>query len=160
VDSSGNAYVAGLYCSPCNGTNLVFIAKASPEGKLTYLKYLAGTNGSSAANAIAMDRDGDVYVAGYTSSTSFPGAPPLTPNPTAGFLVKMDNNGNGPLYTVFLGAQISGVAVTEPPLRTVGFPTYPTIYTTGMRFTGGKSASNEDAFVVKLTETPVIVSQP
>jgi Beta-propeller repeat len=160
VDSSGNAYVAGLYCSPCNGTNLVFIAKASPEGKLTYLKYLAGTNGSSAANAIAMDRDGDVYVAGYTSSTSFPGAPPLTPNPTAGFLVKMDNNGNGPLYTVFLGAQISGVAVTEPPLRTVGLPTYPTIYTTGMRFTGGKSASNEDAFVVKLTETPVIVSQP
>jgi hypothetical protein len=53
-------------------------------------------------------------VACYTSSTTFPGAPPLTPNPIAGFLVKLDNNGNGPFYTVFLEAQINGMAVVKP----------------------------------------------
>jgi hypothetical protein len=161
VDTAGNAYVAGTFCSPCSNTSpdLAFVAKASPEGKLSYVKYLAGTDGSSDAAAIATDADGDTYVAGNTSSTTFPGAPPLTPNPTAGFLVKLDKNGNGPLYTIFLGAQINGVAVVKPKSFN-GLLTYPTIYTAGMRFTGGKGASNEDAFVVKLNEAPVIVNQP
>jgi hypothetical protein len=160
VDPAGNAYVAGTYCSPCStSADFAFVAKASPAGKLTYLKYLAGTDGNSNAAAIATDADGDTYVAGNTSSTTFPGAPPLTPNPTAGFLVKLDKNGNGPLYTVFLGAQINGVAVVKPK-SFGGLITYPTIYTAGMRFTGGKAASNEDAFVVKLTEAPVLVNQP
>jgi Beta-propeller repeat len=160
VDPAGNAYVAGTYCSPCStSADFAFVAKASPAGKLTYLKYLAGTDGSSDAAAIATDADGDTYVAGNTSSTTFPGAPPLTPNPTAGFLVKLDKNGNGPLYTVFLGAQINGVAVVKPKSLN-GLLTYPTLYTAGMRFTGGKAVSNEDAFVVKLSEAPVIVNQP
>jgi len=160
VDSAGNAYVAGIYCSPCQGTGLAFVAKTSPTGKLAYLKYFAGTNGTSAAQAIAIDSGGDTYVAGYTSSTNFPGAPTLTPNPTAGFLIKLDNNGNGPLYTVFLGAQINGVVAVLPKAVVNGLITYPSIYTAGMRFTGAKSASNEDAFVVKLTESQVIVNQP
>ncbi len=162
VDSAGNAYVAGTFCSPCEAPHpdLAFVAKTSPTGKLAYLKYLAGTNGNSDAAAIANDPDGNVYVVGSTSSTNFPGAPPLTPNPTAGFLVKLDKDGNGPLYTVFLGAQINGVAVVKPESHLGIVPTYATIYTAGTRFTGGKSASNADAFVVKLSETPVIVNQP
>jgi hypothetical protein len=83
---------------------------------------------TSDAQAIAIDSDGDTYVAGYTSSTTFPGAPPLTPNPTAGFLVKLDNNRNGPLYTVFLGAQISGVAVVKHKGLINGLITYPSLH--------------------------------
>jgi hypothetical protein len=138
---------------------LAFVANSSAAGKLAYLKYLAGTNGSSDAAAISTDPDGNAYVVGNTSSTKFPGAPPLTPNRTAGFLVKLDKDGNGPLYTVFLGAQINGVAVVKPEGR-LGLITYPTIYTVGTRFTGGKSTSNEDAFAVKWSEAPVIVNQP
>ena len=161
VDPAGNAYVAGTFCSPCTDTspNLGFVAKCSPGGKLIFSKFLAGTDGSTSAQAIATDADGDTYVVGSTSSTTFPGAPPVTPNPTAGFLVKLDKDGNGPLYTVFLGAQINSVAVVKPKALLGVVPTYPTIYTAGYRFTGGKAASNQDAFVVKLTEAPVIVNQ-
>ena len=161
VDPGGNAYVSGIYCSPCADPHpsFGFVGKVSPQGKLTYLKYLSGTDGSTSAFGIATDAEGDTYVVGSTSSTTFPGAPPIVPNPTAGFLVKFDKDGNGPLYTVFLGAQISGVAVVRP--RSLGVVvTYPTIYTTGYRFTGGTAASNQDAFVVKLDEAPVIVAQP
>jgi len=159
VDPAGNAYVAGTFCSPCLDTspNLAFVTKFSPGGKILYSKFLAGTDGSTSAFAIATDAAGDTYVVGSTSSTTFPGAPPITPNPTAGFLVKLDKDGNGPLYTVFLGAQISGVAVVKP--HSVVLPTYPIIYTAGYRFAGGTAASNEDAFVVKLSEAPVIVNQ-
>ncbi|MBB5343821.1 hypothetical protein HDF10_001796 [Edaphobacter lichenicola] len=161
LDSAGNAYVAGTFCSPCSeSADFAFVAKASPEGKLLYLKYLSGTDGSSDGQAIATDAGGETWVVGNTSSTTFPGGPPITPNPTAGFLVKLDKDGNGPLYTVFLGAQINGVAVVKPKERIVALPTYPAIYTAGTRFTGGKGLSNEDAFVVKLDETPVIVNAP
>ena len=161
VDPAGNAYVSGVYCSPCADPhpNFGFVGKVSPQGKLTSLKYLSGTDGSTSASAIATDGEGDTYVVGSTSSTTFPGAPPIVPDPTAGFLVKFDKDGNGPLYTVFLGAQITGVAVVRP--RSLGVVvTYPTIYTAGYRFTGGTAASNQDAFVVKLDEAPVIVAQP
>ena len=157
LDPSGNAYVAGTYgTSP----NYAFVAKVSPEGKLTFLKFLIGNDGNSSASAIATDAEGDIYVAGNTSSTSFPGAPPITPNPTAGFLVKLDKDGNGPLYTVFLGAAINSLAVVQPTHNLGVVLTYPSIYTAGYRFTGGTAASNQDAFVVKLDEAPVIVAHP
>jgi hypothetical protein len=161
LDSAGNAYAAGTFCSPCESPHpdFVFAAKVSPAGKLTYSRLFPTTDGNSDALAIATDASGETWVAGNTSSTTFPGAPPITPNPTAGFLMKLDQNGNGPFYTVFLGASINGVAVTRPNLA-LGLNAYPTIYTAGMRYTGGKSASTQDAFVVKLDEEPVIENQP
>jgi len=72
--------------------------------------------------------------------------------------MKFDPSGNGPLYTTFLGLKINGVAVDKRPPIIV--PTYATIYTAGVRLTGGTAASNQDAFVVKLDEAPVIVVHP
>jgi hypothetical protein len=60
------------------------------------------------------------------------------------------------LYTTFLGLKINGVAVNKPRPKNV--PTYATIYTAGVRLTGGTAASNQDAFVVKLDEAPVIIA--
>jgi len=159
VDAAGNAYIAGIYCGDCgdNSGNFAFAAKLLPTGKLSYLTYLNGSDGQSSGTGIGIDANGDAYVVGNTSSTTFPGAPPITPNPTAGFLVKIDKTGTL-LYTVFLGASINAVAVTQPKPRTVVTPTYPTIYTAGYRYTGGVAAGHEDAFVVKLTESPVIVN--
>jgi hypothetical protein len=61
---------------------------------------------------------------------------------------------------VFLGAAISGVVAIKQNPRIPVIPTYPVIYTAGYRFTGGTGSSNKDAFVVKLSEEPVIVNQP
>ena len=159
-DAAGNVYVSGSLCSQCTNSNngaQAYAAKLSPAGKILYVKFFAGTDGGTVASAIATDAGGDTYLVGNTSSSTFPGAPPVTPNPTAGFLVKLDKDGNGPLYTVFLGAAINGVAVVKPVQRIGVVPTYPVIYTTGYRFTGGTSSSNQDAFVVKLTEAPGVV---
>jgi hypothetical protein len=132
----------------------------TPAGAPTVTRFLGGTDGSSVGTGIATDADGDTWVVGNTSSTTFPGAPPVTPNPTAGFLVKLDKNGNGPLYTILLGASINGVAVIKPHPRVIIRPILPTIFTAGSRFTGGTAASNQDAFVVRVDEAPIIVVHP
>jgi hypothetical protein len=126
-----------------------------PTGKLGYFRFFHGNEGSSWGQGIAADSSGNVWVVGATTSHSFPGAPPLTPNPYAGFVMKLDPSGNGPIYTVLLGAQINGAAVLKP-VSHIPLPAYPLIYTTGYRFSGG---SNRDAWVVKLDESPIIVNQ-
>jgi hypothetical protein len=170
ADANGNAYVAGA----TNSFNLLtssgafqktkpspasavssFVTKFADPGLWVFSTYLSGINGDTYANAIALNRAGDIYVAGDTSSRTLPRAPPITPNPTAGFLTKLNPILSALNYTVFLGAQINGLAITQPFTRLPIF-TYPTIYTCGYRYTGGINAANTDAFVVKLDERPVL----
>jgi hypothetical protein len=129
----------------------------STYGERIYSSYLGGNNGSTVPTAIAV-QGGNVYVAGNTSSTSFPGAPAITPNPTAGWVVKLAPQLNSLYYTTFLGASINSIAVD---LRYQRFTTLSNVevYTAGYRFTGSTAISSEDAFAVKLVEpssSPVI----
>jgi hypothetical protein len=161
VDSAGNAYVTGTGYTGLGTPSVAaqaFVTKLSPVGASLRFRQLVGTNGSSTGNAIASDPDGNIWVAGSTSSTTFPGAPPIQPNPTAGYLVKLDNKGNGPIYTVLLGASVNGVAVIKPHPRLIVRPIFPTIFTAGIRYTGGTAQSNQDAFVVRVDEESVIVA--
>jgi len=172
ADAIGNAYVAGATTSftlltssgafqktkPSPGSSISsFVTKITDPGIWVFSTYLSGGNGDTNANAIAMDRSGNVYVAGGTSSTTFPGAPPISPNPTAGFLIKLNSTLSAASYTVFLGAQINGLVVTQSFSRLPIF-NYPTVYTSGYRYTGGTNATNTDAFVVKLDERPILQS--
>jgi uncharacterized protein (TIGR03437 family) len=96
VDSSGNAYVTGytdstdfpIYpskSSVAQGTfggdggawllhavGDAFVAKFDPTGKMLWSTYLGGSQDDAGA-AIAVDSSGNVYVAGATVSTHFPG---------------------------------------------------------------------------------------
>jgi uncharacterized protein (TIGR03437 family) len=96
VDSSGNAYVTGatdsvdfpIYPSKSGvvqgnyggggGDNYfytigdAFVAKFDPTGKLVWSTYLGGSL-DDGGSAIAVDSSGNVYVAGATVSTNFPG---------------------------------------------------------------------------------------
>ena len=83
VDSQGNAYVAGLtdstdfptknaYYTAINGTFDAFVTKLSPEGNaLVYSNDPGGSNGDEGLG-IAVDGQGNAYVAGLTDSTDFP----------------------------------------------------------------------------------------
>ena len=82
VDPDGNAYVAGVTSSAdfplaqplqssLRGAQDAFIAKLGPTGALVYSTYLGGS-GIDAANAIAVDGAGAVFVAGQTFSTDLP----------------------------------------------------------------------------------------
>jgi hypothetical protein len=98
VDSEHNAYIAGYNCSdnfPVTSNAFqktlqcppayyfyanAFISEISANGtNLIYSSYLGGTN-YDRANAIAVDANGFIYVAGFTASTNFP-----TTNALSGF---------------------------------------------------------------------------
>ncbi|HAZ49458.1 MAG TPA: hypothetical protein DDW76_25145 [Cyanobacteria bacterium UBA11369] len=111
VDSAGNAYVTGRTTSPNfpkatgfnNGgseiedTTDVFVAKLNANGtQLLYSTYIGGS-GSETPGGIAIDQDGNAYVAGSTYSEDFPAQNP-DPDTRMGtgemFLVKLNSTGS------------------------------------------------------------------
>lgn len=88
VDAAGNAYVSGqtqssnfplgnAMQSSLSGTQDAFVAKLNGAGTaLMFSSYLGGS-GADLAMPIALDKDGNAYVAGNTSSTDFPTKNPL-----------------------------------------------------------------------------------
>lgn len=95
IDSSGNVYLAGVASSPdfprvnqipaaCNGScndgyhTAAFVAKINAAGNaLVYCSLLGGSGGSGGSDGdgaygIGVDRSGNAYVAGFTSSPDFP----------------------------------------------------------------------------------------
>jgi hypothetical protein len=90
VDSGGNAYVtgatqsddfpttAGAFQLGLAGTSNAFVTKLNPTGSapLVYSTYLGG-NTSDGANSIVIDKSGNAYVTGGTTSTNFPTKNPI-----------------------------------------------------------------------------------
>jgi hypothetical protein len=82
IDASGNVYLASYITSThmvggtpvsSNGLKDILIAKYSSSGALQWVKSLGGS-GNDAAQAIAVDALGNIYVAGYFGTTvSFDG---------------------------------------------------------------------------------------
>jgi len=78
---------------------------------LVYSTYLGGSGGDS-ASAIAVDTDGNAYIAGATSSTDFPTVNPLqatnrstasVTHPTNAFVAKLNATGTALIYSTYLG---------------------------------------------------------
>jgi hypothetical protein len=103
-----------------------FVTKLDGRGDFLY-STLLGSYGDTRASSIALNAAGEVYVGGVTSSTTFPGAGPLTLNPTAGFLSKFSTDLSTLLYTAVQGTGVNGVAVSE----TLAAVTPSQIYTAG-----------------------------
>jgi hypothetical protein len=148
------------------GNGNAFVTKISADGTaILYSTYLGGSNPSFSGeqgNAIAVDSQGDAYVAGLTSSPDFPttsGAfrTALT-NPigaNVGFISKLDPTGSGFLYSTLLGfGAISGMAVDKEGnayltgwTKSPDFPTTPGVFQPTMLPLGGFAG---EAFVTKL----------
>ncbi len=73
ADAEGNAYLTGTVRGMGSGRADagVLVAKLDRDGRLLYEDHLAG-NGDDAGLGIAVDKDGDAYVTGRTTSTDFP----------------------------------------------------------------------------------------
>jgi len=126
VDSSGNAYVAGLTQSsdfptvnPIQATNnsgnggaygTAFVAKLNAAGSaLVYSTYLGGST-SDAGASIAVDSSRNAYVAGQTESSDFPTRKPLQAhlggvglNVLNAFVAKLNPAGSALVYSTYLG---------------------------------------------------------
>jgi hypothetical protein len=138
IDSAGDAYISGISFSPdfpttpgvlqtinksftANGFNSV-ITKMNPTGSaLIYSTYLGGgsSDGSTLGNIywtnpIVVDKLGDAYVAGFTSSGNFPvtaGAFQTVAHGSFSITVsKLNPTATALLYSTYLGGSTSSVS--------------------------------------------------
>ena len=120
VDGDGNAYVTGITGSPdfpvlnaaqeqFGSDDLLgfdaFVTKLNAEGsELVYSTFLGGA-GMDIGYGIAVDEDGNAYVAGETESNDFPSVgafQPASGGLSDGFVVKLDSKGSVE-YSTYLG---------------------------------------------------------
>jgi hypothetical protein len=133
IDAAGNAYIVGYsnpnfpvtttgYLQSVTSGNHAFVAVLNAAGtKLTYATYLAGTTNTSSfpdqANGVALDSAKNVYVTGWTYSSTFPTTTGVyqTKNPNGqsiGFVTKINPTLSGAaslLYSTYLSGPTSPV---------------------------------------------------
>lgn len=144
-----------------------FVAKYNNTGSaLEYLTYLGG-RAADAALAVAVDANGNAYVAGVTSSTNFPLANPIFDRLSGeaeiflgaylydGFVAKLNLSGTALEYSTFLGGdeqdQAVGIAVDSLGSAYVtGFTESPNFPFTDWGGTNGIGGTS-DAFIAKFT---------
>lgn len=187
LDSTGAAYLAGTAMSSdfpttsaafetvdtTPGEPYSFVSKLKPDGTgLDYSTYLVGKGVISgfsaptgAANRIAVDSNGNAYVAGVTADTTFPVTPgafqtTYSTNPSnpilyfrfTGYIVKLDPTGAREVYSSFIGgtyiASAEDVAVDPSGNAYVTGWTYGDNVTTPDSFQPFSAAVN--AFVAKI----------
>jgi hypothetical protein len=119
VDSTGNVYVAGTtegsdfpatpgaWQTVSGGGEDGFAAKLDSNGNLVCASYIGGA-GNDVATGIAIDKSGNAYISGYTSSVGFPttpGAPQVSyaGGPYDAFLVKLNAASSSAVYATLLG---------------------------------------------------------
>jgi len=176
VDANGNAYVTGstyldafpttpgAYDTTPNGDFDAFAAKLNTTGSgLVYSTLLGGAD-EEFAYAIAVDANGDAYVAGHTRSNDFPttaGALRTTfISFSDSFLTKLNPTGSSLSYSTYIGGQadeiVESVAVDSGGnaymtgvTNSADFPTTPGVFDT--TYNDGAGLGNPgDAFVSKL----------
>ena len=142
--STPGAYQTNYHGGKVTGD--AFVARFDATGKhLIYATYLGGS-GNDGAASLAVDADGNAYVAGYTDSTNFPTANPLyrhisgVPNkylhtyPEDAFVTELNPAGNRLLYSTYLGGASMdaafGIALDEAGDAFVTGYTYSTNFPT------------------------------
>ena len=125
---------------------------------ISYSTFLGGS-GADAANALAVDSTGAVYVAGFTESYNFPTLNPVQAANAGGndvFVAKLNPAGNALVYATYLGGRgddrAFGIAVDSTGAA------YVTGWTQSANFPVRNAmqaslAGGQNAFLVKLTPT-------
>jgi hypothetical protein len=168
TDATGHIYVNGHTSSvdfpvgpgfqPLHGGGFdSFVTKLTPDGKsLVYSTYLGG-GGDDLAGRLALDRDGNIYLTGDTTSTDFPTANALQASSAGGtdaFVTKLSADGSSLMYSTYLGGSgdddgrgiavdRTGHAYVTGRTGSIDFPTHNAVQDS---LRGGK-----DAFAAKVS---------
>jgi hypothetical protein len=137
VDEAGNSFVTGrtgavnfpatpgAFDTALNGDSDAFVAKLNAAGSaLIYATFLGGTSTDS-AQGIALDRDNNAYVSGYTFLGTFPTTPDAFDRTFNGggydaFVTKLSADGATLLYATFLGGAGSDSTNAELAVDSAG----------------------------------------
>jgi len=173
VDGLGNAYVTGQTDSPDFPTtpgafntnpNDSFVVKLNPAGsELEYATFLGG-NGNDDSRAIAVDRSGQAFVAGDTTSNNFPTTPgAFQPDYHPGikvtyegdvFVTKLNTAGSDLVYSTYLGGSDHdngfALGIDQAGRAYVTGSTYSTDFPSTPDAFQPSRAGYPDAFVAKL----------
>jgi hypothetical protein len=136
----------------------VFVAKLNARGSdLVYATYLGG-NAFDKAQGVAIDKRGEAYVTGWTTSPNFPttrGA--FAKNHKGGedsFVAKLDAQGSKLVFSTYLGGTSkdrgNGIAVDAAGSAYVTGSTASSDFPTTRGALGNHHNGGEDAFVTKL----------
>ena len=118
VDEDGYIYIAmetsskdlkttaNAFQKTINGTKNLFISKFSPTGELVFSTFVGGS-GTEQQKDLKIDKDGNIYIIGFTNSPNLP----VTSNAYMGtltglqsaFLVVLKNDGSDLIYSTYLG---------------------------------------------------------
>ena len=164
IDSSDNIYITGTSvganifgASVTSGTvRNIYVVKLNSSGVVQWV-YAAGGTGLDRGRKIALDSSGNVYVAGYYSSTVDFGGGDVTSNGNYdAFLLKLNSSGT------FQWVKSYGANSGNDLGRDVAIDSSDNIYMLGafrgtVNFGGGDEASNgnADVFLVKLNSSGV-----
>ena len=173
VDSAGKVYVTGITATTgfpsknpittpktftsdiTNGT--CFVTELDPTqtigaNSLVFSTYLGGTDGMDLANGIAVDANGNIYVAGQTFSTDFPVVNGVTFNAAnvgnasgSAFLSRINPATSTLIYSTYL----SGNAANAASDRTIGGENAYGVAVDGSNnayVAGGTTSNNSAAF--------------
>jgi len=181
IDSLGNSYITGftgsinfpitsgafqtIYINPNSNQQDIFVTKLNPNGnELVYSTYLGGNN-EEFAGSIAIDKTGNAYITGYSTSDNFPVTPgafqtSIIHNYRADAIVtKLNPNGSGLVYSTFIGGEESdqgnSIAIDIPGNIFISgntwssnFPITPGVFQTKI------NGEYHDSFVTKLNIAP------
>ena len=123
VDAQGCAYVTGATAStdfpvtpggtPFSALGDVFVTKLSPDGTSPVYSTCLGGSSQDRGMGIAVDAQGNAYVAGYTRSGDFPTTPNGTPPSGANdvFVARISTTGTALDYCTRVGGSGDDVAV-------------------------------------------------
>lgn len=138
IDAQGNLVLVGSVTVPLAGFPLVnplfpsvnnggaYVVKL--DSQLRTILFSTFLNTHSAANAVALDSSGNIYVGGATTATDFPvtpGAYQTRPpsNDTYAFLAEISAKGDKLLYSTYFGGDASICVVGDPGTPCEGVPT-------------------------------------
>lgn len=188
LDAEGNAYIAGFSASEnfpvsANAFQLdrkhiglyvynAFITKLSPNGTVLYSTFIGG-NGTAGgtcgagfagdcAQGIAVDAEGNAYLAGLTSSSDYPTTtdafqPTYGGGLTDAFVTELSSDGSALVYSTFLGGSgaenaqaltldSQGAVYVVGNAGSGGFPATPGAFQT-------QNKGSDNGFVAKLDTT-------
>ncbi|MDW8134296.1 MAG: SBBP repeat-containing protein [Bacteroidia bacterium] len=173
IDAAGNAYVTGYtlssdydtkpgaYQANKEGLSDVFVTKVNPTGSdLIYSTYIGG-NGEDAGTGITIDRNGNAYVVGYTSSSDYDVTSSAFQRSNDGgrdaFVTKLDPMGGGLAYSTYVGGSADelgrGIAVDASGHAYITGVTSSNDYDVSTGAFQSTRGGRSDVFVTKLTPT-------